>query len=112
MLVLLACLACLLALMLLLAAWHVFWAPFQLLGMTLDFILETLGISRACAGSRTGPGTAQWAGLLSRPGGAVFYQDPGIQGTARVDGDLMLLGPTINLTTTRFKELSIQNCMI
>ena len=31
--------------------------------------------------------------------GALFYQDPGIQGTAKVGGDLPLLGPTINLTT-------------
>ena len=31
--------------------------------------------------------------------GALFSQDPGIQGTAKVDGDLGFLGPTINLTT-------------
>ncbi len=31
--------------------------------------------------------------------GALFYQDPGIQVTAKVEGDLILLGPTINLTT-------------
>ena len=39
-----ACLACLLDLMLLLAAWHVFWAPFQLLGMALDLILDFGGL--------------------------------------------------------------------
>ena len=31
--------------------------------------------------------------------GALFYWDPGIQGTAKVEGDLLILGPTINLTT-------------
>ena len=30
--------------------------------------------------------------------GAWFCQDPGIQGIAQVGGDLMLWGPTINLT--------------
>ena len=36
--------------------------------------------------------TPAWAGAL-------FYQDPGIQGIAQVEGDLRFLGPTINLTT-------------
>ena len=31
--------------------------------------------------------------------GALFYQDPGIQVTAKVEGDLVFLGPTINQTT-------------
>ena len=31
--------------------------------------------------------------------GAVFYQDPGIQVMAKVEGDLLLLGPTINQST-------------
>ena len=31
--------------------------------------------------------------------GALFYQDPGIEITAQVGGDLAVLGPTINLTT-------------
>ena len=70
----------LLALLALLATWHAFWAPFQLLGMALDLILEALGISWAWAGTRTGPGTAQWAGLHSRPGGSIVLlgsRDPG-----------------------------------
>ena len=65
--------------------------------MALDLILEALGISWAWAGSRTGPGTAQWAGLARA--GALFYQDPGIQVTAQVDGDLAFLEPVITLTT-------------
>ena len=36
--------------------------------------------------------------ILARAG-ALFYQDPGMQGTAKVEGDLSLLGPTINQTT-------------
>ena len=51
---------------------------------------------RARPGSRTGPGTPEWAEARAR---ALFYQDPGIQGTAKVEGDLNVLGPTINLTT-------------
>ena len=81
MLVLLACLlACFDPLMLLLAAWHVFWGPFQLLGMALDLILGALGISWAWAGSRTGPGSAQWAELYSLAGGSIVLpgsRDPG-----------------------------------
>ena len=44
--------------------------------------------------------------------GALFYQDPGIQVTAKVEGDLPCLDPIINLTTAGYKDLSIQNCMI
>ena len=42
-------------------------------------------------------GTVQLAGLPPAFG-ALFYQDPGIQVTAKVEGDLILLGPSINLT--------------
>ena len=59
-----------LALLALLATWHAFWAPFQLLGMALDLILESLGISWAWLGFRDGPGTPEWAGLHSRPDGS------------------------------------------
>ena len=31
--------------------------------------------------------------------GALFYQETGMEMTAQVEGDLELLGPTINLTT-------------
>ena len=58
-----------------------------------------LEMPRAWPGSRTGPGTPEWAGLHSRPGGSTFYWDPGIEITAQVEGDLAVLGPTINLTT-------------
>ena len=44
--------------------------------------------------------------------GALFYQTPGIQVTAKVEGDLPCLDPIINLTTAGYKDLSIQNCMI
>ena len=74
------CWSCLLALVALLATWHGFWAPFLLLGMALDVILEALGISLAWAGSRTGPGTPEWAGLHSRLGGSTVLlgsRDPG-----------------------------------
>ena len=56
-----------------------------------------------CQGLGLGPGLARGRqnGLDCTPvwAGALFYQDPGIQGTAKVEGDLILLGPTINLTT-------------
>ena len=68
----------LLGLLALLATWHAFWARIRLLGMALGLISEALGISWAWAGSRTGPGTTQWAGLHSRPGGHCFS---GIQGS-------------------------------
>ena len=79
---------------------------------------------RAWPGSRTGPGPPEWAdvGDLGRdpghglgPGlargphngldctpvgaGARFYQEPGIQDLFQGGADLVLLGPTINLTT-------------
>ena len=107
-----ACLASLLALMLLLAAWHVFWAPFLLLGMALGLILEALGISWAWAGSRTGPGPLNGLECTPAWAGALFYQDPGIQVTAKVEGDLLCLDLIINLTTAGYKDLSTQNCMI
>ena len=58
-----------------------------------------LEMPRAWPGSRTGPGTPEWAGLHCRPGGSTVFWDPGIQVTAKVGGDLSILGPTINLTT-------------
>ena len=67
-------------------------------------------------GHRLGPGLAQE--LLDGPectaarAGALFYQDPGIQVTAKVEGDLLCLDPIINLTTAGYKVLSIQNSMI
>ena len=80
--------------------------------MALDLIWEALGISWAWAGSRTGPGTAHGLDCTPAGAGALFYKDPGIQVTAQVGGDLMISGPTINLTTPWYKELSLQNCMI
>ena len=78
----LACfkLLALLTLLALLATWHAFWAPFQMLGIALDLILESLGISWAWLGSRDGPGTPELAGLHSRPGGSIVLlgsRDPG-----------------------------------
>ena len=56
-----------------------------------------------CQGLGLGPGLARGRqnGLDCTPvrAGALFYQDPGIQGTAQVGSDLTSLGPTINLTT-------------
>ena len=50
-----------------------------------------------------GPGLARGRqnGLDCTPvrAGALFYWDPGIQVTAKVEGDLNSLGPTINQTT-------------
>ena len=69
-----------LALLASLATWHAFWAPFQLLGMPLDLILESLGISWAWLGSRDGPGTPEWAELQSPPSGSSVLlgsRDPG-----------------------------------
>ena len=58
--------------------------------MALDLIWEALGISCARAGSRTGPGTAQWAGLHSRSCGSIVLpgsRDPGNgQSVRRFDG--------------------------
>ena len=70
----------LLALLALLATWHAFWTPFQLLGVALDLILESLGISWAWLGSRDGPGTPELAGLQSPLGGSTVLpgsRDPG-----------------------------------
>ena len=86
------CCSCLLAsitLLALLATWHVFWAPFQLLGMALDLIWRPWGYP----GHGLGPGLAREPhnGLDCTPAGAgaLFYRDPGIQGTAQVGADLI-----------------------
>ena len=54
-------------------------------------------------GHGLGPGLARGPpnGLDCTPAraGALFYQDPGSQGMAQVEGDLRLLGLTINQTT-------------
>ena len=56
-----------------------------------------------CQGLGLGPGLARGRqnGLDCTPvrAGALFCLDPGIQGMAKVEGDLNFLGPTINLTT-------------
>jgi hypothetical protein len=56
-----------------------------------------------CQGLGLGPGLARGRqnGLDCTPvrAEALFYQDPGIQGTAQVGGDLAFVGPTINQTT-------------
>jgi len=50
---------------------------------------------RAGPGSRTGPGTPEWAGLDCTPvrAGALFYWDPGIQVMAKVEGEFEASGP-------------------
>ena len=68
-----------------------------------------LEMPRAWPGSRSGPGTARM-GWMALPSGRE-HCFTGIQGTAKVGSDLELLGPTINLTTALFKELSFQNCL-
>ena len=66
-------------------------------------MLEALGDAKGWAWDPDWPGDARMAlnGLdcTPVPAGALFYLDPGIQGMAQVGGDLMVLGPTINLTT-------------
>ena len=56
-----------------------------------------------CQGVGLGPGLARGRqnGLdcIGARAGAVFYQDPGIQVMAQVGADLLIWGPTINLTT-------------
>ena len=56
-----------------------------------------------CQGLGLGPGLARGRqnGLDCTPvrAGALFYWGPGIEMTAKVEGDLNVLGPTINLTT-------------
>ena len=108
----LACLLASVTLLALLARWHVLWVPFQLLGMALLSFWRPWGYP----GHRLGPRLAQELlnGLecTAARAGALFYQDPGIQVTAKVEGDLPCLDPIINLTTARYKDLSIQNCMI
>ena len=47
---------------------------------------------RAWPASRTGPGTSEWAGLHSGSSGSSVLLDPGIQGTAQVERDLIFLG--------------------
>ena len=63
--------------------------------MVLDLILEALGDA---PGLSLGPGLARGPqnGLdcTPVPAGALFYLNPGIQGTANVGGDLAVLGPT------------------
>ena len=44
-------------------------------------------------------GLLDWLACTPAHVGAVFYQDPGIQVTAKVEGDLHFLCPTINLPT-------------
>ena len=61
--------------------------------MALALIWEALRYS----GHGLGPGLARGPpnGLdcTPAPAGALFYQDPGIQGTAKVEGDFGVLGP-------------------
>ena len=97
--------------------------PCLLDGMSCGFHFSCLG--RLCVafwrpwgypGHRLGPGLAQELlnGLecTAARAGALFYQDPGIQVTAKVEGDLPCLDPVVHLTTAGYKDLSIQNCMI
>ena len=57
--------------------------------MALDLMLEALGDAKGLAWVPEWPGDCQ-NGLDCTPvwAGALFYQDPGIQGTAQVGGDL------------------------
>ena len=89
----LACLLASVTLLALLARWHVLWVPFQLLGMALRLILEALGISWAEAGSRTGPGTAQWAGMHCRQGGSIVLPGSRDPGYRQSGGRFTLSGP-------------------
>ena len=62
-----------------------------------------VGCPWRCQGLGLGPGLARGRQneLDCTPvqAGALFCLDPGIQGTAQGGGDLMIWGPTINLTT-------------
>ena len=66
------------------------------MGVALDLMLEALGDA---LGSGLARGRQNGLDCTPARAGALFYQDPGIQGTAKVEGDLPVLGPTINLTT-------------
>ena len=74
--------------------------PLSLSGVALDLMLEALGDN---AGQGMAPerarGRQNGLDCTGAQAGALLYQDPGIQGTAQVEGDLTLLGPTINQTT-------------
>ena len=74
-----------------------FGAPFQLLGMALDLILEALGISWAWLGSGMARGPQNGLDCTGARAGALFYQDPGIQGTAKVEGGFDPSGPYCQL---------------
>ena len=58
-----------------------------------------------CQGLGLGPGLARGRqnGLdcTEARAGALFYQDPGIQGTAKVEGDLAFFGGTVYCSNTR-----------
>ena len=68
----------------------------------MDVMLKALGDAKGLAWVPDWPGYARMGWMHSRPGGSTVLlgsRDPGIQGTAKVEGDLLVLGPTINLTT-------------
>ena len=60
---------------------------------------KPLELPRAWPGSGLARGRQNGLDCTPVLAGALFYQDPGIQGIAQVEGDLGLPGPTINLTT-------------
>ena len=65
-------------------------------GVALDLILQALGDILGMAWVPDWPGDPEWAGLHSGSSGSSVLLDPGIQNLFQVEGDLMLLGPTIN----------------
>ena len=77
--------------------------PFEVHFGCWGWLWVSVGRPRGYAGHGLGPGLARGRqngpDCTSARAGALFYQDPGIQVTAQVEGDLLIWGPTINLTT-------------
>ena len=74
---------------------HDFWTPLWLLGPHVGGLGRDPGHGLSPVLAR---GPHNELDCTPARAGALFYQEPGIQVTAQVGGDLMLLGPTINLT--------------
>ena len=84
---------------LILEALDLILATLDLILEALDLILEALGDILGMVWVPEWPGDPEWAGLHSGSSGSSVYQDPGIQGTAQVQGGFATSGPYYQLTT-------------